>query len=101
VLDHLDDLESDFSAIHRIDDIYSMRSRKFFTFAKRIAAYQGAMAARVAEEVMQQREHAKARQNVANQRQRLATAGAQVSSVSISEPSYLDEMKRKEFGLRK
>lgn len=41
VLEYLDDLESDFSAIHRVDDIYSMSARKFFNFAERLVAYKG------------------------------------------------------------
>lgn len=43
VLDHLSDLESDFSAIHRIDDMYGLPSRKFFAFAYRMPAYAGCM----------------------------------------------------------
>lgn len=43
VLDYLDDLESDFSAIHGIDDMYSLPGPKFFKFAYRMGAYKGVM----------------------------------------------------------
>lgn len=45
VLDYLSDLESDFSAIHGIDDIYSLPGPRFFRFAYRITAYQGLLSA--------------------------------------------------------
>jgi len=48
VLDHLDDLESDFSAIHGIENMYDLPSRKFLAMAERLAAYDGVMAARLA-----------------------------------------------------
>lgn len=47
VLDHLDDLESDFSVFHRVEDIYSMPGPRFFKLAYRIFAYEGVMAARI------------------------------------------------------
>jgi hypothetical protein len=47
VLDHLEDIESDFSVFHRIDDPWSMPGPKFFRFALRLPAYAGVMAARV------------------------------------------------------
>ena len=46
VLDYLDDLESDFSVLHRVDDIYSMPGAKFLRMACRITAYVGVMQAR-------------------------------------------------------
>jgi hypothetical protein len=56
-LDYLDDLESDFSAIHGISDMYSLPSAKFFKFAYRLPAYQGVMRMLVEEEAeMQQRQ---------------------------------------------
>lgn len=54
MLEYLPDLESDFSVFHRIDDIYSMPSARFFTFATRLPAYQGVLAARVMAEQEQQ-----------------------------------------------
>jgi hypothetical protein len=47
VIDHLDDLESDFSVFHRVDDIYSLDGPRFFRLAARLSAYQGVMAVRV------------------------------------------------------
>lgn len=43
VLDYLDDLESDFSAIHRIGDMYAMDGPRFFRLAHRLPAYRGVM----------------------------------------------------------
>lgn len=43
MLDHLDDLVSDFSAIHRIDDIYALGGERFFNLANRVVAYPGVM----------------------------------------------------------
>jgi hypothetical protein len=42
-LEHLDDIESDLSAHHRVDDVYSMESRKYFKFAARLHGYRGIM----------------------------------------------------------
>jgi hypothetical protein len=50
VLGHLDDLASDFSAIHRVDDIYALPGPAFFRFAFRLGAYQGVIQARMAEQ---------------------------------------------------
>lgn len=47
VLDHLDDIASDMSVFHRVDDIYSMTGRRFFTLANRLAAYKGVLRARI------------------------------------------------------
>ncbi len=47
VLDHLDDIASDLSAIHRIDDMYALSSRRFFRLAYRLPAYRGVMRMRV------------------------------------------------------
>lgn len=43
VLDHLDDLASDFSAIHGIPDILALDGPTFFKLAYRIGCYQGVM----------------------------------------------------------
>jgi hypothetical protein len=47
VLGHLDDLESDFSRFHRVEDIHSLPGPRFFRMASRIFAYDGVMSARV------------------------------------------------------
>jgi hypothetical protein len=54
VLDHLDDLESDFSVFHRVDDMYAMPAPRFFRLAERIAAYEGVMTARIRAEQAQE-----------------------------------------------
>ena len=45
--EYLDDLASDFSAIHGIRDIGSIPGRVFFRLAFRLTAYQGVMRERV------------------------------------------------------
>lgn len=46
VTDHLADLESDLSVLHRVDDMWSMPGAKFLRLAKRTVAYRGVMQAR-------------------------------------------------------
>ena len=46
VTDHLADLESDLSVLHRVDDVWSMPGAKFLRLAKRTVAYRGVMNAR-------------------------------------------------------
>src|SRR5690606_8428162 len=41
VIDHLADLESDFSRFHRIDDIYALDGPRFMRLAWRIGVYEG------------------------------------------------------------
>jgi hypothetical protein len=43
VLDYLDDIESDLSAVHRVDDIHTLTSERFFRLANRLVHYQGAV----------------------------------------------------------
>lgn len=47
VVDHLEDIESDFSAFHRVDDPLSLPGPEFFRKAIRLSAYSGVMAIRV------------------------------------------------------
>lgn len=54
MLHHLDDIESDLSAFHRIDDMWAMEAGRFFRFAYRLPAYQGAMRARAENQAMQE-----------------------------------------------
>lgn len=49
MLDYLDDIASDFSVFHRVDDIGELPGPLFFKRAYRLAAYQGVMQARVNE----------------------------------------------------
>lgn len=56
--DYLEDLRSDFSVFHRVDDIDNMPSRQFFPLAERLVAYKGVLRARVeAEMEKQQKTH--------------------------------------------
>lgn len=48
--DYLDDVVSDLSAVHHIDDAPAMEAAVFFTLAFRLPAYAGAMAAVAARE---------------------------------------------------
>lgn len=48
VIDHLADIESDFSVFHRVDDPLSLAGPEFFRKAYRLSAYSGVLAARVA-----------------------------------------------------
>lgn len=45
MLEALDDVESDLSRFHRIDDMYAMASPRFFRFANRLIYYEGAVRA--------------------------------------------------------
>jgi hypothetical protein len=56
VLDYLDDLESDFSVFHRVDDMYSLGAPEFFRKAHRIGAYQGVVRLRVEAEAQRREE---------------------------------------------
>lgn len=49
VLGHLDDLDSDFSVFHRVDDFRALPAPRMFALAQRLPAYGGVMAHRVAE----------------------------------------------------
>lgn len=50
VLDYLEDLESDFSVFHRVEDIHLMAGPRFFRMALRLFAYDGVLAARARSE---------------------------------------------------
>lgn len=47
VVDYLDDLESDFSVFHRVDDIHALDGPRFFRLALRIFAYDGVLTGRL------------------------------------------------------
>jgi hypothetical protein len=46
MLDHLDDIASDMSAFHRIDDVTRLSGPAFFKLAWRLPAYAGVMQSR-------------------------------------------------------
>lgn len=43
MLEYLDDVRSDFSVFHRIDTIEDLPARRFFSLARRLPHYEGAM----------------------------------------------------------
>lgn len=47
MLDHIDDIASDMSVFHRVDDISTLDGPTFFRLAWRLPAYTGVMQARV------------------------------------------------------
>lgn len=49
-VDHIEDVESDMSAFHRVDDIYTMPAPTFFSRVVRLGAYMGVVQARIAKE---------------------------------------------------
>jgi hypothetical protein len=51
VVDHLDDLDSDFSVLHGEGDALSLPAPRFFARAARLAAYPGVMRLRVENEI--------------------------------------------------
>lgn len=93
VLDHLADLEADFLAWYRIDNLEQMESAKFFRLAERVAAYDGVMRARVLQEAEQQKKRPRPRgaTTPSTQRRHLREAGGEVSAVPSAQPSYLTE----------
>lgn len=48
--EHLDDLEADFLAIYRVDNMLQLPAAKFFRLAERCAAYKGVIQARIVAE---------------------------------------------------
>ena len=56
VLERLDDIESDMSVFHRVDDIGALDGPKFFRLAWRLPAYQGVIRARLLAEREDRRE---------------------------------------------
>ena len=56
VLGHLPDLVSDFSVLHRVDDVGLVPAVTFFMLAARLPAYQGVMRAVVAAEASEDEE---------------------------------------------
>lgn len=47
----MDDIESDFSVFHRVDDIEELDGPRFFKFCTRLPAYQGVLQARINKEI--------------------------------------------------
>lgn len=82
VIDHVDDLESDFSVFHRVDDLHALPAARFFRLAARIFAYEGVMTARyVAETEKTARRHGGTAQQVKR---------ASVSEMALTHPGVFD-----------
>jgi hypothetical protein len=43
----MDEVESDFSVFHRVDDVHQLESSRFFKLAERLPFYQGAVRGRM------------------------------------------------------
>lgn len=43
MLDHLDDIASDLSAVHRVDDMWQVPARRLFGLVERLPYYEGVM----------------------------------------------------------
>lgn len=56
-MEHLDDLESDFSAIHGVRDMLALPAPQFFRMAERMPHYKGVMRNFVEQEAHRRREH--------------------------------------------
>jgi len=54
VLDYKEDIASDFSVFHRVDDVSAMPARRFFSLAVRLVAYKGVLRARIEAEMQKQ-----------------------------------------------
>jgi hypothetical protein len=85
---HLADIESDMSAVHRVDDIRSVTAPRFFALAWRLPHYQGVMRDRV---IALQREQEDGPQAApvwpGRQRTRKPVADAQpVTEAALSDP---------------
>lgn len=51
VLGHLDNLRSDFSVLHRVDEIEQLPAPRFFAYCYRMSSYTGVMAGVVARQI--------------------------------------------------
>ena len=75
MLDHLDDIASDLSAFHRIDDMWQMDAQTFYRLVVRLPAYRGALRAE-AERLARQDERRREAQGLAGREVVPAPAGA-------------------------
>lgn len=87
VLDHLEDIDSDMSAFHRVDDaVTALPAPLYFARAVRLGAYQGVMQARIFE--ARQREQGGTSLNIGGGR-----AGApQGPATKISDEAMLEQL---------
>lgn len=50
ITEYMDDIESDLSAFHRVDDYMTLPAPRFFSLVPRLSAYAGVLQARAMEE---------------------------------------------------
>lgn len=50
ITDYMEDIESDLSVFHRVDDYMTMPAPRFFSLVPRLSAYAGVLQARAVEE---------------------------------------------------
>lgn len=87
VLDHLEDIDSDMSAFHRVDDAVStLPAPLYFARAIRLGAYAGVMQARILE--ARQREQGGTSFNVGGR----AGAANQGPATKISDTAMLEQL---------
>lgn len=60
MLDHLEDVRSDLSVFHRIDDLEDMSAERFFSYVYRLPHYGGAIAYQVQKQQAEQQEEPQA-----------------------------------------
>lgn len=82
----LPDIESDMSAVHRVDDIWSMPAARFFAFAWRLPCYRGAMRERVMKEQRERDGAPQARQPSPGRRPAPARNAGPVTEAALSDP---------------
>lgn len=86
---HLTDIESDMSAVHRVDDIQAMPAARFFRFAHRLAAYRGVMRERaiaLQREREDEPQYAPVRQAQPGRASKPAPGRAPVTEAALSDP---------------
>lgn len=91
VLDHLDDLETDFRVFYRIDDFEQIPSTQFLKYAYRVSAYNGVVAAKM----MQQQEKQESSSAPVGKRTHLSMEAARIGDierVESTKPSYVHEL---------
>lgn len=52
----IEDVESDMSAIHRVDDVRALTARRFFSLAERLPGYDGVIRRRAEVEIEEKRQ---------------------------------------------
>lgn len=92
-MDYLDDLEADFLAIYKVEDMMGLPSARFFRLAERLTAFQGVLQARALQEEQDRKEGKRPLRPTtpAGERQTLREVGGEAVAVSSDQTSYLAE----------